>query len=98
MKTIVYLCVKRSEHRYDPTFRVMKTSPALDQNEIAVKINLELPEALFTKPALEAKIVISDKAVAPNVIEMEVIDNVEQIIKEQTGFTVKLNVIAEDKK
>jgi hypothetical protein len=96
MKTIVYLCVKKSEHRFDPTFRVTKTKPNLDHNEIAVKIDLELPYALFTKPTLEAKVVVSEKAVAPTVIEADVVNNVEQIIREQTGFTVKLSVVAEE--
>lgn len=96
MKTIVYLCVKKSEHRYDPTFRVTKTSPGLDSNEIAIKINLDLPNALFSKPALEAQVTVSEKAVSPQVITADVVDNVEQIIKEKTGFDVKLTVVRED--
>lgn len=96
MKTTVYLCVKKSDHRFDPTFRVTKTRPGLASNEIAVKLNLELPDGLFSKPALEAKVVVSEKAVAPQVIQADVIDNVEQIIKEKTGFEVKLTVVRDD--
>lgn len=96
MKSTVYLCVKKSEHRFDPTFRVTKTKPGLTSNEIAVKINLELPDALFTKPQLEARVVVSDKAVSAPVIEAEVVDNVEQIIKDKTGFDVKLTIVAEE--
>ena len=96
MRTTLYLCVKKSEHRFDPSFRVTKTRPGLDHNEIAVKINLELPDALFTKPTLEAKVVVSEKAVSQPIIEADVIDNVEQIIKDQTGFTVKLAVVTEE--
>lgn len=96
MRTTLYLCVKKSENRLDPSFRVTKTRPGLDHNEIAVKINLELPDALFTKPTLEAKVVVSEKAVSQPVIEADVIDNVEQIIKDQTGFNVKLAVVTEE--
>lgn len=96
MKTTLYLCVKKSENRFDPSFRVTKTKPGLMSNEIAVKINLELPDALFTKPQLEAKVTVSEKAVAPTTIDAEVVDNVEQIIKEKTGFDVKLTVVKDE--
>ncbi len=96
MKTTLYLCVKKSDHRLDPSFRVTKTKPGLDHNEIAVKVNLELPDALFKSPQLEAEIKVSDKAVSPAVIPAEVVSDAERIIKEQTGFTVKLTVVEEE--
>lgn len=93
MKTTLYLCVKKSEHRYDPSFRVTKTAPSLDFNEIAIKLNLQLPDELFEKPTLTASIDVPKEAISSPVIETEVIDNVQDIIKKNTGFEVKLTLV-----
>lgn len=97
MKVIVYLCVKKSDNRYYPTFRVTKSNPGLDHNEVALKLNLELPDELFKKPTLEATVRVPKEAANPPVITAEVVDNVQDIIKQQTGFSVKLTVVEQDK-
>lgn len=73
--------------------RLTQKSPALASNEIAVKIRLQLPDAIFEKPAFEAKVVVPDSAISKPIIEADVIDNVEQIIKQNTGFEVKLTMV-----
>ncbi len=93
-----YLIVKgKKRSLYSPyrsyTTRVTKSNPALDSDEIAVKIVIDIPEALFDKPSLEARVTIPEEAVSKPVITAEVIDNVEQIIKQNTGFEVKLIAI-----
>lgn len=101
MRTTGYLCIKKTGSTYNPKalLRVTKTSPALDFNEIAVKLDLELPDELFAKPRLEAKIAVPKEAVSAPVISAEVIDNVQDIIKQSTGFEVRLNLVeVEDKK
>jgi hypothetical protein len=92
MKVQAYLCVKKTS-QWRSTLRVTKSNPSLDYNEVALRLNLELPDELFTKPRLEATIAIPKDAVSAPVIEAEVVDNVEQIIKQQTGFEVRLQVI-----
>lgn len=78
--------------------RVTKTTPALDYNEIALKLDIELPDELFSKPRLEATIKVPKDAVSAPVIEAGVIDNVQEIIKQNTGFEVRLNMVpVEDK-
>jgi hypothetical protein len=71
-------------------------NPALAANEVAVKVTLELPDAVFEKPAFEAKIEIPEAAVSKPVINAEVVDNVQEIIKQNTGFTVKLELIEKE--
>lgn len=92
MQISQYIVIKKtSKWRYSS--RMTKGSPALASNEVAIKVALEIPDAVFDKPSLEAKIVIPKEAVSKPVIEAQVIDNVEQIIKQNTGFEVKLEVI-----
>lgn len=95
MQISQYIIVKKTgAYRYSS--RMTKSSPALDFNEIAVKVSIEIPDAIFNKPSLEAKIVVPKEAVNRPIIDAEVVDNVEQIIKQNTGFEVKLQVISNE--
>lgn len=96
MKTVGYLCIKKNGYRSSARF--VKTSPALDFNEIAVRLEIELPDELFAKPRLEATIKVPKEAVSAPIIPAEVIDNTQDIIKQSTGFEVRLTAVAEEKK
>lgn len=95
MNESLYLCIRKYGHSYNPKylFRVTKTSPSLDKNEIALRIEVNVPDAVFEKPQLEATINVPEEAVNAPVISAEVVDNVEEIIKQNTGFEVKLNLV-----
>lgn len=91
-----YLVIKKNGYR--ASTRITKTVPSLDYNEIAVKINLQVPDELFSKPRLEASITVPKEAVSSPVIEAEVIDNIQDIIKQNTGFEVRLNLVPVEEK
>lgn len=92
-----YIVVKKGGGYYQRyTSRLTKGNPTLKKDEVAVRINLELPDALWNKPSLQANIVVPEEAVSNPIITADVIDNVENIIKENTGFTVSLQVIEKD--
>lgn len=93
---IVVKANKRYGRVHSVSSRLTKNRPSLEANEIAVKVNLELPDELFDKPQLEATVKVPKEAVSAPVIDAEVVDNVEQIILDQTGFHVKLEVIEAD--
>ena len=98
MKITSFLCIKKTGS-YRSLIRVVKSQPALDFNEIAVKLNIEIPDELFSKPRLEATINVPKDAVSAPVIEAEVIDNIQDIIKKNTGLEVRLNLVPiEDQK
>lgn len=97
MQISQYLIVKKGNGYYPKyTSRMTVGSPALASNEVAVKVVLTLPDAIFEKPAFEAKVIVPDEAVSKPVISAEVIDNVQDIIKQNTGFEVKLEVVEKD--
>lgn len=96
MKISQYIIIKK-KNKWSYGSRMTKESPALASNEIAVKVSLEIPDAIFDKPTLEAQIVVPEEAVSKPVISAEVIDNVQDIIKQNTGFEVKLEVVSEEK-
>ena len=75
------------------TSRMTMNSPALKSDEVAVKVSIELPDALFERTALQANIKVPNDVVSQPVITADVIDNVQEIIKQNTGFDVKLQII-----
>ena len=58
-----------------------------------MRIQVEIPDEVFDKPQFQASIKVPKDAVSAPVISAEIVDNVEEIIKTQTGFDVKLNLI-----
>lgn len=101
MKIDQYIVVKGKKRNTNSSARIYssritKNKPSLDYDEVAVKVELEIPDAMFEKPALEAKIVIPKEAVLSPVISADVINNVEDIILQNTGFEVKLQVIEKE--
>ena len=82
MKINRYLIVGKRRNS-KPTARLTVTTPALESHEIAVKISLDIPEELFTKPQLEATIKVPEDSVNSPVIEAEVIDNIKEIVSKQ---------------
>jgi hypothetical protein len=95
MQISQYIIIKK-KNKWSYGSRMTKESPALASNEIAVKVSLEIPDAIFDKPTLQANITIPAEAVSKPVINAEVIDNVQEVIKQNTGFNVKLEVVDKD--
>jgi hypothetical protein len=61
-----------------------KIKPPTQSNEVAIKVNIDLPDALFTKPAME----ITLSAPEPQGVELstEVQDQISEFIAEATGL------------
>lgn len=70
-----------------PTVRTTRNRPDCDATEVAVRISLSLPDALFKRPSLEATIRIDDD-IAPVVVNADVADNIARVVKEQMGITL----------
>lgn len=75
--------------------RVTKNKPSLNHNEITMLLEIHLPDALFQKPQLEAKITVPDEAARAGVIESVVSENVQHAIEQATGLTFSI-AIAQD--
>lgn len=74
--------------------RVTKSRPYLESNEISILLDVSLPDELFSKPRLEAKIDVPKEAIGQSVITTEVVDNVQEAIKSATGLDMVVRVIA----
>ena len=77
--------------------RLTNLKPCLSANEVSVKLEVNLPDALFQKPRLEAKIDIPEEAVGPSVLDANVVENVKDAVKQATGLDFSISIIKEEK-
>lgn len=68
-----------------------KTKPSLDWDEIAIKINLEIPNELFQRPTLEATVQVTD--LPNNAYKPDVIIDTVDLIEQQTGAKINFTVV-----
>lgn len=71
-----------------------RTKPDLKWNEIAVKINLEIPKELFERPSIEANLKIDN--VPNNAYNPDIIINTKELIEQQTGAKIEFRVLKTD--
>jgi len=88
-----YLIVGRKQRYSKATVRLTTKSPSLESYEVAIKINLDIPDELFTKPQLQASITVSKDAVSAPVIEADVVDNISEIISKELGIDLNIAVV-----
>lgn len=92
-----YLVIGCSRPPHGPVrVRIAKRPPSLDADEIAIKMEIRLPDALFKKPHLEAKIEVPNEAAKVEAITAITADNVRDAIVEATGLELSISVKQED--
>jgi len=74
-----YLILKAKGY-YGLSARTTSKAPALAKDEVAVKLSIRVPDALFKRPQLQASIRVPESAVSAPVISAEVLDNVQQVL------------------
>lgn len=78
------------------TARFTKKRTGLDWNEIAIKISVDIPNELFRRPIIEAKIEVSN-SVLPKHQPVELIINTKDLIEQSTGAKINFSVIPYEK-
>lgn len=91
MKTSFYLVVNGKG-----SAKAVKTKPSLDWNEISIKLDLLLPDSLFSKPQLTANIEVKEDQVSPTQINAEMTENIKSAIEQHTGLPIKLTIVKQD--
>jgi len=89
-----YLVLKQSPRYWrDMTARITSKQPKLQSNERALRLNVKVPRAIFQTPALKATISVPEDAVSKPLIDAVVLDNVREIIQQQTGLNVSVSLV-----
>ena len=63
------------------------------KGEVAVRLEMSLPEILFARPQLQALLTVKDDAVTPHTITPEVLISTKELIERGTGMSVELKVV-----
>lgn len=72
---------------------ITKNRPGTDSDEIAIKLEMDIPDAIFERPQLTAYIVVPEEDVGKPVIDSQVQDNIAEVLSESLG--VKVHITAE---
>jgi len=70
--------------------RIAKRHPSLRDDEIMLSLSLRLPDSLFKKPIIEAKIEIPEDAVTPAALDAEVLASAREALEKVIGMRVEL--------
>lgn len=79
-----------------PQVRVTKAKPFCEADEVAVAIRLELPESLFRRPQLQARIVVPEGQ-APAAITPDIQQNIADVVRDQLGISLHISAPNEEK-
>lgn len=96
-----YLIIRCYEVRYGPSAyelkidRATQRKPALAADEVALKVRVQLPVALFLKPTLSASIKVEGETPTLE-LDTETVTSIEDLIRSAVGLDVELNVISPD--
>jgi len=96
MKLDKYIVIEGRKDRFgymSLKARMVERTPKLKGNEVGLRLDIDIPSALFERPTLEAKMVVPDTAVQQVEITPEVTDNIEKIIKESTGLVMAIKIV-----
>lgn len=75
------------------SFRVTKGAPTLKRDEVAIKVNVSLPEALFNRPSLSATIKVDPEDAPKKVIETVVLDNIKATLRKELDIDMEISVV-----
>jgi len=93
MKGSFYLVIRKGRYWQELKARLTSSEPQLAADERVLKLTVAVPRAIFSTPTLQATVTIPEDAVGRPVVDAQVIDNVREIIQQQTGLCVSVAVV-----
>lgn len=93
-KYIVISATKRySYSSLSPHIKLVERTPTLKGNEVALRLQIEIPDAFFQRPILDAKFQIPKDAVPTVTISPEMIGDIEKLVKEKVGLDIHIGLV-----
>lgn len=65
--------------------------PAMRVNEISVRLHLEVPDALFVRPTIQASVILPE--IAPIDLQADVYNNIVDAVKKATDLEVMVTLV-----
>lgn len=94
VSTSCYLIVGQRFNEYGqwvgrPSVRVTAKKPSVARHEVAVKVEIELPDHLFQRPALTARVTVPAGASAPE-ISVDMQQAIADLIRDNLGLNLTI--------
>ena len=83
--------INKESQRVAGSLKITKTRPNTDRDEIAIALDLDIPDLLFIKPVLQASISVPEGSPHGGEITADIADNIAEVIRQQTGFMVRVS-------
>lgn len=74
------------------SFALKSRKPA-SVSGVPIRVSVSLPDALFERPQFQATVRVDPKQVSQPVIDADVVNNIEETIRAQTGLDLKIEVV-----
>ena len=95
LKGQFYLALKKKRYQ-SLSGRLTQTLPGLDSGEIAIRVDIALPETLFSRPQLRAAITVPEGQLSAPVIDMNLMDNIREVVSQKLGVDLTIAVVEAD--
>ncbi len=96
-----YLVITAKSSRHGSNFtgsvRLVEKEPTLKGDELSLRLRLDVPDAFFKRPKLEASISIPVSEMQKSTITTEVAENVQEVIRAVTGLDMVVSIIEHPK-
>lgn len=73
-----------------------RKAPRIENNQIALKLRLEVPNRLFERPMFEANVVVRDEGEQSRFNSTEITTQIQNAIANQAGINVRLITVNEE--
>jgi hypothetical protein len=95
MNADIWIVIRGRKYGYQSwalgSIRATKKKPAIASNEIAIRLKLEIPNAVFDEPVFEASISLPEPSInMPN--KAEIADGISEAMSRNMGFKVKVSM------
>ena len=73
--------------------RITANKPTLNSDEITILMHFSIPDSLFEKPHLHAKITIPESAAAESIITEEIVESARDAVQQAIGMDLEVRVV-----
>ena len=74
------------------SIRLRMNKPDIENNEVAVKVNIDIPDEMFHQPHVEANISVDEESYTGNPITQEEINTIAEEIEHATGLHMNISI------
>lgn len=95
MNVTKYLVITQGDKSWKSSVKLLNKlgTAKIAANAVVLKLNLDLPDALFKKPQLEATLKVDADQVSAPVIQPEILQNIQQVMSQQFGVDMNIQIV-----